>query len=569
MKLSRFSGLLLVVSLTTALFAGCTKGADKPEASPTGSAAASAGRETAASDPAPAPEHDWEIDTSPIKLTIFVNAPENPDGEFSNFWGKNPVTQKITEETGVTPEVIYAPDESGSKLNLMIASDDMPDLILMAYPDQEKEMIKNGMLLELEELAKTAAPNFMSMMPAHMVLSSKLMLDTPGFYKVLRGWARPEVVNKYNLAKNAAGPTFVKEVLDEFGNPPIETGDDYINLLKQALAKYPDMIAHSARYGDTDDDGNPRLVEALMNYGGVLRFYEKDGKIRTYFDDPGFVNVVKFANRLYTEKLVFQDEFLADSNVRRANLAAGKVIAELQEDYDNLVFFGDQLASGNKHGFKQYEMLDAFRINPDRDPAFAANTYSGWDNGFVIPKSSKNAERAIRFVEYLFSDDVQRMMMFGVEGIHHDMVDGEPVLRQEFVEAYKADSLKTRADTGIMYLHFMRNDEWQARMYQQIYGAPDYVAKALERTNAFAVDATAFEGLNSYPKDSEEMKIFANIKEYYSGEIVKIVIGNPADVESGYHKLLQELNKLGLERLNEFVNNAYHERQKKIAEYSK
>ena len=563
-NLRRITVLVLAVLMLASMFAGCSK--DNTVTKETSSVTQ---QTTTAVD---TQKNDWEIDTSPITLTFFSDITENPDSEFTSYWGKNPVTKKITEDTGVTPEVMYAPDDTHQKINMLIASNDLPDIVMECKEEQEKQMIKNGMVWELGELSKTAAPNFMSLVPENVMLKSKLAMNDPGYYKILTLWSRPEITQKYGLAKNPAGPTIALEVYEEFGKPEIKTGDDYINFLKQVLAKYPDMIVHAYRSGSNDAYGNPQLERVLMPFGGMKYFYEADGKARLFYDDPAFVDVIKFANSLYTQKLVFQDEFVADSTVRRGNLTAGKVVAEISEDYDNLVYFGDQLKAGvgGTHGNSTFIMLDAFKINPDRGPVFKAETYSGEKYGFLISKKSKNADRAIRFLEYMmFNEDTQKMMMFGIEGKHYDMVNGEPVLRQEYCDAYKTDALKCRSEEGLMYLHEFRNSEWQSRMYGQVFGMPDYVIEALGKTNKYAVDQDMYDGITAYPQDSEELKIQTNIKDYYTQEIIKIIIGAPSDVESRLSALVQKLKDLGLEKLNDFANKSYIERQNKIKEFSK
>lgn len=517
------------------------------------------------------PTNDWEIDKTPVELKIFMNSPENPDGEFSNFWGKNPVTKKITEDTGVTPVVTYAPDDTGQRLNMLIAAGDLPDIIMRAKLDHLRQMINSSMIWDLSELAKEAAPNFISLVPKHILLNERLTLDTMGYYVTSQGGARLEIVEKYGLPKSPWGPTIVKEIYEELGSPVVKTGEDYIKLMKAAIEKHPDMILHSCRYGgpnSTDGDGNPLAVVVSLAYGGLQRFYFENGKIIQYFEKPEFVNVLKFVNRLYKEKILWPDEFVGDDQIRRSNLDAGKVLGEMSEDFDNLVYFSSRLKA-NRPEYNNFIMLEPFSINEGKVPVMEANTFVGSiESGSCISKSSKNATRAIRFLEYMyFNPQTQKEIIFGLEGVHHDMVNGEPIIREEFKKSYIDDPIATRQKTGIHYVYLFRNDEWQSRMYEQIFGVTDYAKDALVKANKYAVDLSEFRGINQYPRDSEEAKIFASIKEYYSGKIVEVITGPADKVESSYKTLLNEMHKMGLDKLYDYMTKAYNARKAKVEKY--
>lgn len=85
----------------------------------------------------------------PVTLDWYVNY-----SWFATPWGENAVSKKITEETGVNINFITPIGNETEKLNALIASDSLPDLITLGYWEpQVKEMIEGNMVYALNELA--------------------------------------------------------------------------------------------------------------------------------------------------------------------------------------------------------------------------------------------------------------------------------------------------------------------------------------------------------------------------------------------------------------------------------
>ena len=80
---------------------------------------------------------------------------------FTTPWGENLVSQKITQETGVNINFITPIGNETEKLNALIASDSLPDLITLGYWEpQVEQMISNQMVYALNELADEYDPYF-------------------------------------------------------------------------------------------------------------------------------------------------------------------------------------------------------------------------------------------------------------------------------------------------------------------------------------------------------------------------------------------------------------------------
>ena len=80
---------------------------------------------------------------------------------FTTPWGENLVSKKITEETGVNIEFIVPAGNEAEKLNSLIASDTLPDLVTLGrYEQQVPQIIDACLVYALDELADQYDPYF-------------------------------------------------------------------------------------------------------------------------------------------------------------------------------------------------------------------------------------------------------------------------------------------------------------------------------------------------------------------------------------------------------------------------
>ena len=59
------------------------------------------------------------------------------------------------------------------------------------------------------------------------------------------------------------------------------------------------------------------------------------------------------------------------------------------------------------------------------------------------------------------------------------------------------------------------------------------------------------------------------INDYLGGMLPKILLAKPADVEKMYNEMLEQMKKLGLDKLSAFNGKFLDEKQSKIDKYSK
>lgn len=94
----------------------------------------------------------WKKDTAKAELDWYINF-----DWFAQSWGKDVASKFITEDTGVSITYLGGSDD---KLNTMMASGDLPDIITM---DGSNPLVKDAekFAIPLDELAKKYDPYFL------------------------------------------------------------------------------------------------------------------------------------------------------------------------------------------------------------------------------------------------------------------------------------------------------------------------------------------------------------------------------------------------------------------------
>ena len=548
-KITRITVLVIGLIVTVSLAAFATS---DPESS--GSAATVAGKES------------WTADTSPITLSLYFNSPNIAD--FRKPWGKDPVSKKMIADTGVDLDMTIAPDDTSAKLNTMIAAGDLPDMLYMWMGTNAtilREMANRDVIWKLGELSEKNAPNYMDNIDDHMLLAYRIFFDSMDLYWHPAFFTREKYWNSKWITKNMGGVVVFDQIYQELGAPEIKNTNDFIAHLKKVKASYPEFIpVQSFRGTSPDGDGNPQLIGRSLAFGGLAkRYFKGPSGWYKYYEHPDFIKVLKFANTLHEERLIDPTEFTDKREQLLGKLWGGKVYCDMQQDADNVPWFSTEATKATGKDLR-LRMLPHFTIEPGMKWEGDYIRGGVGSSGIVVPKSGKNSVRVIRWLDYMLQDETQKVLLFGVEGHGHTLNDaGEPV-RTPGWDALERDVRDLKY--GISTYWIFREEYWGA--YANKSTAEEYFAQWFTLADKAYADLTFISGAEVMPPNSEEQKIWANVKDYYSTEIMKIVSGSPGKVESDYKALLAKMKEMGLGKLNDHWTKFFEDKKIKINKYS-
>lgn len=393
----------------------------------------------------------------PVTLNWYVNY-----SWFTAGWGQNLVSQKITEDTGVSIDFMVPMGNQEEKINALIASDTLPDIITLGWWEpQLNEMIKKGMVYALNDLADKYDPYFYEVSDPTVV--DWYTSDDGNIYSYPCSAYTPQDVEKHkNVGSNQ---TFLvrKDIYEAIGSPDMTTQEGFEAAVKKAVQMFPEVNgkplipigAHAF-----DESGCVSFDKYLMNFLAVP--YEKDGKLYDRYTDPEYLSWLKMFRRLGEEGYLSSDIFVDQRTQMNEKVAEGRYFCMLYQrtdiaDQETVLYENDPNSI--------YIAVDGPKNSHGDDYVLPTNSITGW-TVTLISKNCKHPDRAIAFLDYLMSEEGQKMTSLGIEGEMYTMADGKAVLnedvakmlatdRRSYDETYGADNTYWMLQNNVMQLDWM------------------------------------------------------------------------------------------------------------------
>lgn len=452
-----FAGMFLAG--TCLLFAGCAGGQEKQGAEPeTGKAVAGEDAPT------------WQkYAKEPITFDWYINY-----SWFSPEWGGNVVSDKITEETGVNIHFITPSGNEGEKLDALIAADSLPDFVTLGWWEpQVNEMIDEGMVYALNELADSYDPYFYQVSDADVV--NWYTKEDGNIYSYPNSCFTAEDIKTHdNIGSNQ---TFLvrKDIYEAIGSPDMTTPEGFQAAVEKAYERFPTvdgkpLIPVGAHV--FNDQGNVSFDKYLMNFLAVP--FEEDGRLYDRYTDEDYITWLKMFRELGEEGLLADDIFIDQRTQMEEKLAEGRYFCMLYQ-YTDMV--SQQKALYVNHPERIYLAVDGPKNAAGDDHTLTTSGINGW-TVTLISKNCEHPERAIAFMDYMLSELGQLRISLGVEGETFDYVDGKPIVREEvsamlntdrpaYDRMYGADDTYWMLQDTVMQLQWQQQPEEPVRQIME------------------------------------------------------------------------------------------------------
>ena len=418
MKLSKVLIMLLVTSLLlSTMITGCGSDTAQTKETTAASAEKGAAATTAAAEETKAPE--------PITFTMFSGDTFQAPSE------DNPVVKKVRELTGVTIQFEFLVGDLAQKMGVIIASGDYPDLM---QPSQSRSTaMEAGVFIPLDDyvtsdkypnLKKHYEPYLGKLRAASGGKNQILLIDNFGRY--YGDWI-PTYLN---------GPGFwlQKDVLADAGYPNPKTLDEYFALIENYVKKYPKIDGQSS-LGFEVLSYDWRSF-CLKNPAQHLIGHPNDGDVivdpKTYvaelYQDKDFAKTYyKKLNEEFHKGIISAETFTQNYDQYQAKISTGRVIG-MFDQYWNF--------QNAERPLRQEEKWNRTYVATDitypgyKGQYLDAPTFTG-GNGMGITTACKNPERAIQYIDFMLSEDMQKLLQWGIEGVNYQVDDKGVYYRTE------------------------------------------------------------------------------------------------------------------------------------------
>ncbi|GLX66337.1 ABC transporter substrate-binding protein [Paenibacillus glycanilyticus] len=543
----REKGIFKIAStlvLLTAVLAGCgNNGANTPASG------------NASNAPAETSGEEVAVSNDPIKFTFF-------DGNVGDSFD-NPVAKKITEKTGVTLEIQQPTGNPSEKLNLMLASNDLPDMMAISRGDNLDKYIAAGALIPLNDLIDKYGPHIKEMYGD--TLNKTRSADGKNYY----------LANWYGLEQYPVfGFMMRMDVMKELGagdkasNGEPFTAEEFVALLKNYKEKFPSIDGKQTYAMTLNGENMGAISGTFKGMFGIMPYYETNGELKSDVRDPKYLEMIKFINSLYTQGLIDPEWATIKTQQYEQKLASGTIFASTDAFWNlgkpNTVL-KEEAADPSKKDESQFYPYKV--IAPGVDPAkttYGPKSSLGWD-GIGITTKNADPVRAIKFLDYLASEEGQYLMMWGVEGVHWDMKDGKHVPRQEVLDGFKKDWGAYSKETGI------RKWTWTIKNGPGSDGTPyDLIGRyetdpvsalAIKNLADSSFDTAMYDNLGpsgGTPEAIKQTKVGETTGKYFPR---MIMASSEAEAVKLYDTMMKELDAAGLPALEKIYTDNYNKRK--------
>lgn len=330
----------------------------------------------------------------PYELTIaYYNIGNTKDlKEVQDAINKH-VKEKINATVKLMP---IDPAAYSQQINLMLAGNENLDILLTLTALGYGTQAAKGQLVPLEDLLKKYGQDVTKVVGPDILKATTTSGKIYGLPSV-RDWAadfgvlmRKDIVDKYKIDLSK-----------------VKTFDDLDAVFQVVKDNEPNMAAIIPEGSSNTIISTlvPGIVDPLNDDNGVLPDHDNNLKVVNWFESKTYADWLKRVRRWYTAGYIPKD--IATNKIASEQLVkAGKAfsfVAHMKPGYENK----ESLTTGTP--------MVAVRLMP------AVSTTSSISNVmFSIAKNSKDPERAMMFLNLLYSDkDLINLIDYGIEGKHY------------------------------------------------------------------------------------------------------------------------------------------------------
>ena len=494
----------------------------------------------------------YAAEQNPVTLNWYINY-----SWFPMDWGKNMVSKQITKDTGVNINFVTPAGNQEETINALVASDSLPDIVTLGWWEpQINDMIKNKMVYALNELADQYDPYFYEVTDPTVV---NWYSDENGdIYGYPNSAYTPEAVETHsNIGSNQ---TFLvrKDIYEAIGSPDMTTQEGFEAAVKKAVEMYPEVDGKSLiPIGSHifEENGCNSFDNFLMNFLAVP--YEKDGKLYDRHTDPEYLSWLKFFRKLGEEGYLSSDIFVDQRTQMNEKVAEGRYFCMLYQRTD----IADQESTlYEKNPDSIYIAVDGPKNSKGDDYVLPTNAINGWTLT-LISKNCKHPDRAIAFLDYMMSEEGQKMISLGVEGEMYDWVDGKAVLKDEvkkllttdrkkYDEVYGADDAYWMLQNNVMQLDWMPEKQYP-----------------LNQTEEWTYPYTRYLGEYEVTKqdDSEMSRINSRIDKLWGKTLPRLLLAkSDEEFDQLFETFVEERETLGYSQLVKEHQKTMEENKKRL-----
>lgn len=482
-------------------------------------------------------------------LTYWMPLDSNLTTSVSNF-GETEYAKELEKRTGIKVEYIHpAAGQQTESLSVMIAADELPDIVqsdwLGGYSGGPAKAIDDGVIISLNEYLDEYAPALSKVLKDNPEAAKSVRTDNGDYYVF-------PMLKLDDKLRSSEGPVIRADWLREYGLEEPETIDEWENVLRVLKEKKNLSAPMSFNYSS--------MIYKFVNMFEInLGQYLEDGVVKYGPMQPDYKEGVARMHKWYEEGLLDKniaavDAKMIDSNILNENTAATLITGGSG--------IGKYMSSTGIDGFDLVAVKMPSKVKGENSSQNFLGASYNRSASVAISARCKNPELAVKFLDYLYTEEGSMYANFGTEGLTYEMEDGYPKYTDLIT---KNPDGKSMSQVMPLYFRSSTNGPFvqDVRYIEQYYALP-------QQQHALEVWPLKNEDCNidsvpsltpSAAEYDEYSNIMVNVNKYSQEMLIKFITG--VEPLENFDAYTEKLKTLKVERAMEIQQAAYERYEKR------
>ncbi len=574
-KNPRILSLVLALGMVLGLMTACGKDAASSGTAPAQPASSAVESSQGPEAPAPVEAPGSQEEPGSQRETAAVGWPANPLGnvelpltdepvDVTMWMGVNPNVLKITEDIGndcalwnelatrTGVNLIFTvvnPDTESEKFNLMVASNDLSDIISNAttlYTNGGEAAIADEILIDhLPYLTEELTPQICKLMEAYPDAVPNALTDS--------GWlAGMPQLSMQTEATQTFGPQIRQDWLDDLGLDTPETYDQLHDVLKAFKEQKNADAALALNYAATGI--NNGLVQGYGINGLVADaamsepYYQVDDKLLYGPIQPEFKEYLTMVHDWYQEGLIWHD-FMSYPDFQNppTDIILGDRCGVF---YGEVTYIATLQNSSSDPKFNLVAVPDFVRNAGDTIPFKEERSYTA-STPWSISSQCECPELLMQWCNYMYTDEGALLCNYGLEGESFTFDENHvPVF---------TDLVLNNPDMSTTVALFMYCLDRGPFYRDETREQSGYTPAQKEASEIWTSNLSVGRGIGSTNLNTEESdkvnQFYGDIKTYIEQSVLEFVIGNRDLAE--FDAYVEHIQQMGIDEVTACYQDAY------------